>query len=112
MAVLQNDLTQLPQQANSSIGSEAGWPGSQQKTENEMPDNQDKSENQKAPPAPPQTRVEVVFPEQASEKHSVPISTTLPSALKPAERPSQPATPSNESTNQPPPPPPPANESE
>ena len=69
-------------------------------------------DNQKAPQTPPQTRVEVVFPEQAIEKRSVPISTTLPSARKPAERPSQPATPSNESTNQPPPPPPPANEPE
>ena len=77
-----------------------------------MPDNQDKSENQKAPQTPPQTRVEVVFPEQAIEKRSVPISTTLPSALKPAERPSQPEAPSNESTNQTPPPPPPTNEPE
>ena len=86
-----------------------------------MANNQDKSENQKAQPAPPPAapppaapppaapppaRVEGVFPEQLVEKLSVPVSTTLPSALIPAEPPNQPTTPTNEATNQPPPPPP------
>ena len=73
-----------------------------------MANNQDESENQKAQPAPPPAQVEGVFPEQLVEKRSLPVSTTLPSALIPAEPPNQPAT----STNEAPPPPPPANESE
>ena len=78
-----------------------------------MANNQDKPENRKAQPAPLPSRVEVIFTEEQVEKRSVPLSTTLPSALIPAERPNQPTTPTNETTNQPPPPPPPpAHESE
>ena len=73
-----------------------------------MANNQDESENQKAQPAPPPAQVEGVFPEQLVAKRSLPVSTTLPSALIPAEPPNQPAT----STNEAPPPPPPDNESE
>jgi hypothetical protein len=76
-----------------------------------MANNQDESENQKAQPAPPPAQVEGVFPEQLVAKRSLPVSTTLPSALIPAEPPNQPATPTNEAPP-PPPPPPSANESE
>ena len=60
----------------------------------------DKSET----PVTPETttpQVDGVFIEQRIERGSVPISVTLPSAQKPAERPNQPTNPTNEEPNQP-----------